>query len=73
MCENERCCDGVELLFYVNHDKKELADDWVYCNICYPDNDCKIIPQIQFGDWTEISISEYNTLKQNGYRAIDFS
>ena len=67
MCE---LCYGNEVIyrFWVNHKRKEVVDDWLYCPNCYPDS---------FGTWDcpwydheceEITLAEYNELIKQGYK-----
>lgn len=65
------CNEGTILLYYANHKDKEIGNDLVYCDICYPGNTC----ETYFGNknnWIEISASTYEQLRKEGYKEIDF-
>jgi hypothetical protein len=68
ICEE---CHGNEVIyeFYVNHKKKEVADDWVYCPKCYPDSDGYFT-----SPWTKdyeiLTLDEYNDYIKKGYREL---
>lgn len=66
MCEE---CGGNEVVyeFYVNHNKRAVASDWVYCKSCYPDSDgCFEAPWVI--GYEIININQYNEFLKQGYR-----
>lgn len=62
-------CSGNKVIynFWVNHKIKKVANDWVYCSTCYPDNrGCYECPW-DGNDCEEIACTEYYGFLKQGY------
>lgn len=68
-------CYGNEVIneFWVNHSKKEVSSDWIYCPTCYPESGGFFECPWDYKECELIDITEYNLFVNKGYKIIDLS
>ena len=67
-CTNLRCQEGQYYEYWVEHNKQEVLQDWLYCETCHPESDTdSVVPN---GKWEQATCEEFVAFKEQGYEDI---